>query len=73
MRAHGRRVPTQVSDTLSAGLVAAAAVIANLAESYLGASAQGRVAWLTNDIVNMLQISLAAGLAVGGQALLLAA
>ncbi|KXZ43595.1 hypothetical protein GPECTOR_86g389 [Gonium pectorale] len=54
----------QVPDLSSAGLVAAAATVANLAESYLGASAQGRVPWLTNDLVNMLQISLAAAIAV---------
>ena len=69
---HGPRAPpppaptTQV-DLPSAGLVAAAAIIANFAESYLGATAQGSVEWLTNDVVNMLQISLAAGLAVGAK------
>lgn len=42
----------------------AAAFVANLAESYLGAAAQGRVEWLNNDLVNVLQICLAAGLAV---------
>ena len=34
---------------------------------------QGRVAWLTNDWVNVIQISLAAGLAVAGKHLLAAA
>lgn len=53
-----------------AALVTAAAIVANLAESYLGAAVQGRVGWLTNDVVNMLQISLAAGLAVAGKAYL---
>lgn len=61
----------QVSGLSGAGVVAAAATIANLAESYLGASLQGRVEWLSNDIVNMLQISLAAGIAVAAQAALL--
>ena len=42
----------------------AAAFVANLAESYLGAAVQGRVAWLSNDLVNVLQISLAAALGV---------
>ncbi|KAG2450027.1 hypothetical protein HYH02_000131 [Chlamydomonas schloesseri] len=64
----------QVPDLPAAGVVAGAAVVANLAESYLGASVQGRLPWLTNDLVNMLQISLAAGLAVAAnQALLLPA
>lgn len=53
-----------------AAAVAAAAVVANLFESYLGAAVQGRVAWLTNDVVNMIQITLAAALAVGASALL---
>lgn len=42
-----------------------ASVIANVMESVLGASVQGRVEWLTNDVVNVLQISVAAALAVG--------
>ena len=41
-----------------------AAFLANTAESIVGAAVQGRVAWLTNDVVNALQISLAAALAV---------
>lgn len=41
-----------------------ACVVANLFESYLGASIQGKISWLTNDAINMLQISVAAGLAV---------
>ena len=41
-----------------------AAVIANLFESYLGASIQGGQAWLTNDVINALQISVAAGIAM---------
>lgn len=49
-----------------AAVVAGAAVVANFAESFLGATAQGRVGWLSNDVVNMLQISLAAALAIGG-------
>jgi uncharacterized protein (TIGR00297 family) len=46
-----------------------AATIANLAESYIGATAQGKVEWLTNDVVNVLQICLAAvlGIALNAQ------
>lgn len=50
-------------------LVAGAATAANLFESVLGAAVQGRVAWLSNDVVNALQISVAAALAVGGHLL----
>lgn len=57
-------------DAQGAAVVAAAGTVANIAESYLGATAQGRVEWLTNDVVNMLQITLAAALAIGGQVLL---
>ena len=45
-------------------IVAGAAVVANLFESFLGAALQGRAEWLSNDIVNAIQISLAAGLAL---------
>lgn len=48
-------------------LITAAAFIANVFESYLGASLQGKVDWLNNDIVNVLQISVAAALAVLGK------
>lgn len=51
-------------------MVAAAATAANLFESWLGAAAQGRVEWLTNDLVNAIQIAVAAGLAVGATAAL---
>lgn len=44
--------------------VTAAAFIANLLESYIGAAVQGKVSWLTNDVVNMLQITVAAALAI---------
>lgn len=56
--------------SMEALVVVAAASAANLFESYLGAALQGRVPWLTNDVVNMIQISLAAGLALGGKSLL---
>jgi hypothetical protein len=45
-------------------VVGFAAVVANTFESYLGASVQGRVSWLTNDLVNVLQISVAAVMAI---------
>ena len=44
--------------------MAAAAVVANTFESYLGAIVQGKVEWLTNDLVNIIQISVAAALAI---------
>lgn len=40
-----------------------AVIVSNAAESYLGASAQGKAGWLTNDIVNILLIFFAASLA----------
>lgn len=52
-------------------VVAAAATAANLFESYLGALVQGRVEWLSNDAINMIQIVLAAGLAIAGSHALL--
>lgn len=57
-------------DMQGACLVAVAAVIANICESFLGATVQGRVSWLSNDVVNMLQISLAAGLAMASRLVL---
>jgi len=41
-----------------------AAFLANTAESFVGATLQGRLPWLTNDVVNALQITLAALLAL---------
>ncbi|KAG1676632.1 hypothetical protein FOA52_008761 [Chlamydomonas sp. UWO 241] len=57
-------------DPLAAAIVAAAAVAANTFESYLGAVVQGKVAWLTNDGVNMIQICVAAALAMAARAAL---
>ena len=57
-------------DARGAVIAAAAATAANLFESWLGATAQGRVAWLTNDLVNAVQISVAAALAVAAAAAL---
>ena len=53
----------QVSEQ-GVAVVAGAAVVANLFESFLGATLQGRAVWLSNDIVNAIQITLAAGLAL---------
>jgi len=39
-------------------------LVATLAESLLGALAQDRVAWLSNELVNALQTTLAAVLAM---------
>jgi len=47
------------------GIVVAAACVANTFESMLGATLQGDVHWLTNDVVNMLQITVAAAVAMG--------
>jgi uncharacterized membrane protein len=52
-------------------VVAAAATAANLFESYLGAAVQGRLEWLSNDAINMVQICVAAGLAIAGSHVLL--
>jgi len=61
----------QVTPT-EAGITAGAAFIANTFESYVGAGLQGRVPWLSNDLVNVLQISVATALAVTARHLLLA-
>jgi uncharacterized membrane protein len=52
------------TDVTGAVCVTLASVVANILESVLGASVQGRISWLSNDVVNVLQISVAAGLAV---------
>ena len=46
--------------------MAASATMANLFESFLGAVLQGQEGseWLSNDVVNMIQICLAAALAI---------
>ncbi len=48
----------------SCGIVVVASTVANVFESYLGASVQAQQEWLTNDVVNMIQISVAATLAI---------
>jgi uncharacterized protein (TIGR00297 family) len=53
----------------AAAAAATAATVANLFESVLGATLQGRVGWLTNDAVNVIQTCVAAvvaGVAVVG-------
>lgn len=40
-----------------------AATIANILESYIGATSQDSVDWLTNDVVNVVQICIAAAIA----------
>ncbi|WIA15208.1 hypothetical protein OEZ85_001887 [Tetradesmus obliquus] len=59
-------VATAIGQTTpsDAVLVTAAAFLANVFESYLGAVIQGKVEWLNNDLVNVIQISVAAALAV---------
>ena len=47
-------------DVRGAACVVAAAFVANILESYVGATLQGKVAWLTNDVVNVAQITAAA-------------
>ena len=47
-----------------AAAAAAAAVVANVLESLLGALVQGKQPLLTNDVVNGLQICVAAALAI---------
>uniref|UniRef100_A0A383VCW5 Dolichol kinase n=1 Tax=Tetradesmus obliquus TaxID=3088 RepID=A0A383VCW5_TETOB len=54
-------------------LTTSAAVAANLLESYLGAALQGRYAWMTNDVVNVIQTCAAAACAVAGRQLIVAA
>lgn len=63
--------PRQQATGADVAVITAAAFVANVFESYIGAAVQGRVAWLNNDLVNVLQISVAAGLAVAGKAYLL--
>ena len=56
--------PPLQADGQGALAITGAAFLANLFESWLGATAQGRVAWLSNDLVNMVQITLAAAFAM---------
>lgn len=57
-------------DWQGALICAAAATFANIFESWLGATSQGKVEWLNNDVVNMIQITIAAALACGAQVVL---
>jgi uncharacterized membrane protein len=47
-----------------------AGILATLAESWMGVVLQPRLAWMTNEVVNGIQTTLAALLAVGLGALL---
>ena len=51
-------------------VVGAAAAMATLVESWIGATWQGRVPWLTNELVNAALTTVAALLAMGAAALL---
>jgi uncharacterized protein (TIGR00297 family) len=57
-------------DALGALICVVAATIANVAESYIGATSQNSVRWLSNDGVNVIQIFIAAAIAVLLQACL---
>lgn len=48
-------------------IVFVSCVVSNFAESYIGATVQSTTPWLTNDLVNVIQITLAAGLAIAFQ------
>ncbi|MEA5423988.1 DUF92 domain-containing protein [Synechococcus sp. CCY9202] len=60
-------------DWFSWGLVTAVGLAATLLESWLGATVQQRVAWLTNEVINGLQTLVAALLAMGAARLLTSA
>ena len=61
----GAAVAARVVSPSGAAIAIAAAVVANVFESWLGAVEQGKVAWLTNDAVNVVQTCVAAVLAAG--------
>jgi uncharacterized protein (TIGR00297 family) len=60
-------------DAASALLVSVVGLLATLAESVIGATAQRRFAWLSNELVNGIQTALAAALALLASTWLLAA
>jgi uncharacterized protein (TIGR00297 family) len=59
-------------DAASALLVSVVGLLATLAESVIGATAQRRFAWLSNELVNGIQTALAAALALLASTWLLA-
>jgi uncharacterized membrane protein len=59
-------------DAASALLVTGVGLLATLLESVIGATAQRRFAWLSNELVNGIQTALAAALALLGSSWLLA-
>jgi uncharacterized protein (TIGR00297 family) len=62
-----------LADLPSALLVTLVGLVATLLESVIGATAQRRVQWLSNEMVNGIQTALAAALALLGSSWLLAA
>ena len=50
-------------DVQGAAICTVAATVANVVESYIGATSQGSVPWLTNDMVNVIQICIASVIA----------
>ena len=57
----------QGEDALVCGLCAG---VANWLESIIGATVQDKYEWLTNDVVNMIQISIAAATSIGIKSML---
>eukprot|EP01026_Neomeris_dumetosa_P066377 TRINITY_DN6418_c0_g2_i1.p1 TRINITY_DN6418_c0_g2~~TRINITY_DN6418_c0_g2_i1.p1 ORF type:complete len:291 (+),score=18.92 TRINITY_DN6418_c0_g2_i1:231-1103(+) len=57
-------------DSKGVGICVVACTLANIFESYVGATIQNKFSWLTNDLVNIMQISVAATLAIVLQQLL---
>ena len=51
-------------DVLGALICVVAATVANVVESYIGATTQDSIDWLSNDVVNVIQIFIAAAVAV---------
>ena len=45
-------------------VIAIAAFIATTAESYIGATAQGKIRFLTNEVVNFINTSIGAAVAI---------
>lgn len=61
-------MPLGLVDMQGAAICALAATMSNIVESYVGALAQSKTQWMTNDVVNVIQISLAAAVAGSLQA-----
>jgi uncharacterized membrane protein len=52
------------------GIVAAAALVATTAESLIGATLQGRLKFMTNEVVNFILTVIGAGVAIGAAVIL---